>query len=49
MNYLNETVDYTKYDRTKYWYTKEKESYICSLYDVFGTYRQKQIDLDTPP
>nr|YP_009366419.1 RNA polymerase beta' subunit [Piper auritum]ARJ62105.1 RNA polymerase beta' subunit [Piper auritum] len=47
-NYQNETVDHTKYDRTKYRYTKEKEPYFCSSYDALGAYRQKRIHLDTP-
>nr|YP_010483630.1 RNA polymerase beta' subunit [Piper austrosinense]UVV35740.1 RNA polymerase beta' subunit [Piper austrosinense] len=42
-NYQNETVDHTKYR-----YTKEKEPYFCSSYDVLGAYRQKRIHLDTP-
>uniref|UniRef100_UPI0030FEF72C RNA polymerase beta' subunit n=1 Tax=Manekia incurva TaxID=1072615 RepID=UPI0030FEF72C len=42
-NYQNETVD-----DNKYWYTKEKEPYFCSSYDVLGAYRQKRINLDTP-
>nr|YP_784464.1 RNA polymerase beta' subunit [Piper cenocladum]Q06GR9.1 RecName: Full=DNA-directed RNA polymerase subunit beta'; AltName: Full=PEP; AltName: Full=Plastid-encoded RNA polymerase subunit beta'; Short=RNA polymerase subunit beta' [Piper cenocladum]ABI14463.1 RNA polymerase beta [Piper cenocladum] len=47
-NYQNETVDHTKYDRTNYRYTKEKEPYFCSSYDALGAYRQKRIHLDTP-
>nr|YP_010483715.1 RNA polymerase beta' subunit [Piper mutabile]UVV35825.1 RNA polymerase beta' subunit [Piper mutabile] len=42
-NYQNETVDHTEYR-----YTKEKEPYFCSSYDVLGAYRQKRIHLDTP-
>uniref|UniRef100_UPI0030FF30E8 RNA polymerase beta' subunit n=1 Tax=Verhuellia lunaria TaxID=447313 RepID=UPI0030FF30E8 len=42
-NYQNETADDNKYR-----YTKEKEPYFCSSYDVLGAYRQKRINLDTP-
>nr|YP_010855686.1 RNA polymerase beta' subunit [Licuala lauterbachii]YP_010855772.1 RNA polymerase beta' subunit [Licuala ramsayi]WGM66956.1 RNA polymerase beta' subunit [Licuala lauterbachii]WGM67042.1 RNA polymerase beta' subunit [Licuala ramsayi]WGM77123.1 RNA polymerase beta' subunit [Licuala ramsayi] len=42
-NYQNNTVDNNDYK-----YTKEKELYFCSSYDVLGAYRQKRISLDSP-
>nr|YP_010856030.1 RNA polymerase beta' subunit [Nannorrhops ritchiana]WGM67386.1 RNA polymerase beta' subunit [Nannorrhops ritchiana]WGM67471.1 RNA polymerase beta' subunit [Nannorrhops ritchiana] len=42
-NYQNNTVDNNGYK-----YTKEKELYFCSSYDVLGAYRQKRISLDSP-
>nr|YP_010034674.1 RNA polymerase beta' subunit [Aponogeton rehmannii]QOX09471.1 RNA polymerase beta' subunit [Aponogeton rehmannii] len=42
-NYQNETVDNKNYK-----YTKEKEPYFSSSYDALGTYRRKQINLDSP-
>nr|YP_010863046.1 RNA polymerase beta' subunit [Trithrinax campestris]WGM80203.1 RNA polymerase beta' subunit [Trithrinax campestris] len=42
-NYQNNTVDDNDYK-----YTKEKELYFCSSYDVLGAYRQKRISLDSP-
>nr|WGM67128.1 RNA polymerase beta' subunit [Livistona sp. N_XT117] len=42
-NYQNNTVDNNDYK-----YTKEKELYFCSSYDVLGAYRQKGISLDSP-
>nr|QUB03169.1 RNA polymerase beta' subunit [Yucca brevifolia x Yucca jaegeriana]QUB03254.1 RNA polymerase beta' subunit [Yucca brevifolia]QUB03424.1 RNA polymerase beta' subunit [Yucca jaegeriana]QUB03339.1 RNA polymerase beta' subunit [Yucca brevifolia x Yucca jaegeriana]QUB03509.1 RNA polymerase beta' subunit [Yucca brevifolia] len=42
-NYQNKTVDNNYYK-----YTKKKEPYFCSSYDVLGAYRQKRINLDSP-
>nr|YP_010531939.1 RNA polymerase beta' subunit [Copernicia alba]YP_010885102.1 RNA polymerase beta' subunit [Copernicia prunifera]UXX42765.1 RNA polymerase beta' subunit [Copernicia alba]WCS41097.1 RNA polymerase beta' subunit [Copernicia alba]WCS41182.1 RNA polymerase beta' subunit [Copernicia prunifera] len=42
-NYQNNTVDNNDYK-----YTKGKELYFCSSYDVLGAYRQKRISLDSP-
>nr|YP_010854657.1 RNA polymerase beta' subunit [Ceroxylon ventricosum]YP_010856711.1 RNA polymerase beta' subunit [Ravenea rivularis]WGM65326.1 RNA polymerase beta' subunit [Ceroxylon ventricosum]WGM68832.1 RNA polymerase beta' subunit [Ravenea rivularis] len=42
-NYQNNTVDNNDYK-----YTKEKELYFCSSYDVLGAYRQKRISLNSP-
>nr|YP_011035728.1 RNA polymerase beta' subunit [Stromanthe sanguinea]WRI60040.1 RNA polymerase beta' subunit [Stromanthe sanguinea] len=46
-NYQNKTVDNDN-NNNDYRYTKQKEPFFSSSYDVLGAYRQKRISLDRP-
>nr|AHA12830.1 RNA polymerase beta [Maranta leuconeura] len=46
-NYQNKTVENDN-NNNDYRYTKQKEPYFSSSYDVLGAYRQKRISVDRP-